>query len=921
MKFIASVVIVVVGALGAVGHAQETQRQYLSGKGSDDAVAWEFHCTGGAKSGQWTTILVPSCWDALGFGTLNYFRDGENPEQGKYRHRFAIPDAWRGQHVELVFDGVLTDTQVWINGKPAGEKHQGGFYRFSYDVSGLVKFGGENLLEVTVDKHSANESINRAERDGDYWMFGGIFRPVWIEAKPLHHIERVAIDAKADGTIAVEVFTGGAMSADRVEAHVTTLGGEKVGSAFAQAILDGKTRVEGKIESPRTWTAETPNLYQVEVRLLDGEEVVHRVTQRFGFRTIEVRKGDGIYVNGRRVLLKGTNRHSFWPESGRTTSAKLSRDDVLLMKEMNCNAVRMSHYPPDEHFLDACDELGLYVLDELAGWQKSYDTPTATRLIGQMIRRDVNHPSILVWDNGNEGGWNTEVDDEFAKWDPQQREVLHPWELFRKVNTRHYRSYDEHAKLCAGEDIYLPTEFLHGLFDGGAGAGLAEYWEAMRASKIGGGGFIWAWCDEAIRRPDTGEMDTNRNSAPDGVVGPYREKEASFYAIKEIWSPVVVRRVDERRFEVENRYDFTSTRDCTFTFQVRKFRGPFDDVPEYEVTTGWRQAIDLPPGGKGPIEVKLPAGSDEADALALRVDDPSGREVWTWVWMIFEPRIGPPIFSGPEPRRQDDDGAIKLKSRDVTLTFNKETGELQEVRRGEATIPMRGLRLPIGNAKLRDIEVTSTGPSAVLEAKYDGNLKHVTWSLRNDGWVQLQYAYSLTDTLDYFGVSFELKDEEIKSVRWLGQGPHRVWKNRLAGTTLGVWENARNDTITGYRGWKYPEFAGCYAGVRWMRIETVSGPLVMELDDPSVFVQVGRPKFPGDPKPFSPTTAATRRAPSSQLAGNAWANLPDAGLSILHAIPPIGSKFQLANTTGAAGQQNVAQGEYRGRVRFYVPPK
>ena len=863
MNVSALVVTAVIVALTAPAHARETQRQYLSGRGSDDAIPWEFHCTSGAKSGRWTTIPVPSCWDALGFGTLNYFRDGENPEQGKYRHRFTVPQAWRGLRVELVFDGVLTDTQVWLNGKSAGEKHQGGFYRFSYDVSDLIAFGGENLLEVTVDKRSANDSINRAERDGDYWMFGGIFRPVWLEAKPVQHIDRLAIDAKADGTIAVEVFTRGVTSADRVEAQVMALDGEKVGSAFAQTTLDGKTRVEGKIESPKTWTAETPNLYQVEVRLLDGDEALHRVAQRFGFRTIDVREGDGIYVNGKRVLLKGTNRHSFSPESGRATSAKLSRDDVVLMKEMNCNAVRMSHYPPDEHFLDACDELGLYVLDELAGWQKSYDTPTGTRLIGEMIRRDVNHPSILFWDNGNEGGWNIEVDDEFAKWDPQQREVLHPWELFRKVNTRHYRSYDEHAKLGEGPDIYLPTAFLHGLFDGGAGAGLAEYWEAMRASKVGGGGFIWAWCDEAVKRPDTREMDTHRNYAPDGVVGPYREKEASFYGIKEIWSPVVATRRADGAIEIENRYDLTHTRDCSFTFQLRKFRGPFEQAPGHVVTAEWEQSIDLPPGGKGTIEVKIPADSGDADALALRVDDRNGHEVWTWVWPVRE-RF--PVAS-------------------VTRDKNE---------------------APFGGG------VRMAGP---------GELKQSEWRHADDGAIELHYAYSLDGLVDFHGISFDLKDEDLKSIRWLGQGPHRVWKNRLAGTTLGVWENVANDTITGYRGWKYPEFAGCYAGVRWMHIETSGGPIVMELDNPSLFVQVGRPKFPGDPKPFSPTTAATRRAPSSQLAGNAWANLPDTGLSILHAIPPIGSKFQLANTTGPAGQQNRAQGEYRGRVRFYVLAK
>ena len=166
-----------------------------------------------------------------------------------------------------------------------------------------------------------------------------------------------------------------------------------------------------------------------------GGQPLHTTTTRFGFRTIEVRERDGVYLNGTKIVLKGVNRHAFWPETGRTVSREQSYADVRLIKEANLNAVRMSHYPPDEHFLEACDELGLYVLDELAGWQKPYGTAVGARLIGEMVRRDVNHPSILFWDNGNEGGWNEKNDGEFAKWDPQQRRVLHPWAVHSAAST------------------------------------------------------------------------------------------------------------------------------------------------------------------------------------------------------------------------------------------------------------------------------------------------------------------------------------------------------------------------------------------------------------------------------------------------------------------------------------------------------
>ncbi|HSC37420.1 MAG TPA: hypothetical protein VLD19_06105, partial [Chitinophagaceae bacterium] len=184
-------------------YAQETQVQYLSGTGKDHTVPWQFFCTAGRHSGEWTTIPVPSNWELQGFGKYNYGLDKDSvrgKEQGLYKYEFAVPAAWKNKQVSIVFEGSMTDTEVKINGRSAGPIHQGAFYRFKYDISGLLKYGTEkNLLEVTVSKHSANESVNGAERKCDFWIFGGIFRPVYLEALPAQHITRVAIDAKANG--------------------------------------------------------------------------------------------------------------------------------------------------------------------------------------------------------------------------------------------------------------------------------------------------------------------------------------------------------------------------------------------------------------------------------------------------------------------------------------------------------------------------------------------------------------------------------------------------------------------------------------------------------------------------------------------------------------------------------------------------
>ena len=342
--------------------SQETQRLYLSGRGKDDAVPWKFLCTSGANSGVWTNLPVPSQWDVKGFGTLTYKKDATNAwnERGLYEHDFAVPAGWNGKRIFLVFGGVMTDTSAKLNGDSVGPVHQGGFYRFKYEVTRLVKFGATNRLEVDVARHSANESVNKAERLADYWVFAGIYRPVYLEAVPPQFISRVAIDAQADGSFFAKVFLHGLTNAWDIEAQIQTLDGKHVGEPFtgpvtAAGMGDDYAQIRTRIPSPRQWTAETPSLYQIEVRLKRGEQVLHRDHERFGFRTFEVRDGDGLYLNGQKIILRGVCRHSSWPESGRCLSDAVHRLDIETMKDANINAVRMSHYPPDVEFLDLCD--------------------------------------------------------------------------------------------------------------------------------------------------------------------------------------------------------------------------------------------------------------------------------------------------------------------------------------------------------------------------------------------------------------------------------------------------------------------------------------------------------------------------------------------------------------------------------------
>ena len=917
LRMIVAVLALVCGRSLLTAAGTETDRLYLSGHDKDDAVPWKFFCTSGTQSGYWTKLPVPSNWEFHGFGTLTYHRDSTNPppEEGLYEHDFKVPAKWSAKRVFLVFEGAMTDTSAKLNGQSVGPMHQGGYYRFKYEVTQIVKFGKTNRLEVTVAKHSANKSVNGAERTGDYWMYGGIYRPVYLEAVPRQFIEHIAIDARADGSFAMTVSTEGATKTDTIEAQIQTFDGKNVGKSFgvpASAGLDClKAELRTQILTPKLWTAETPNLYRVAVRLKHGRQVLHQVEQQFGFRTFEVRDGDGLYLNGQRIVLKGCCRHSFWPDSGRCLSEAIHRLDIETMKDMNLNAVRMSHYPPDAEFLDLCDQLGLYVLDELAGWHKAYDTETGTNLVREMVTRDVNHPSILFWDNGNEGGFNTNLDQVFGEYDPQQRRVLHPWIPFNGVDTIHYPTYDFVKFACAGYPLYfhrnayfantndpakyilMPTEFLHGLYDGGAGAGLEDVWNLMQSSKYLGGGFIWAFLDEGVHRVDNGQIDVAGNEAPDGIVGPYRQREASFYTIKQIWSPIVIIETNlpenfDGTLTVENHFSFTDARQCKFTWQLRRFIPPARAGSNDESVSadGVAESPSIPPGGRGQLHLNLPENfrhtSDitEGDFLAVKVDGPDGRELWTHVWPLRQRKV---LSDDARIVAQADNfgatnGVVELRDKDTEARIDGPTGSLVDVERG-------GKKFSLNN-----------GPRLVMT---NATLKKIAWRLRDDGWLQCDYTYAAEGTNDYFGVVFDYPENLVKAKRWLGDGPYRVWKNRLAGVTLGVWQNDYNNTITGWRDWIYPEFKGCFANLRWLQLQTTEGEITV-VPQNVPFVQVLTPEFP-----------------PAHLAGNTIAPLPHCGLGFLNAIPPIGSKFQAADAVAPSGERAVAHGEYSGTVSFY----
>ena len=870
--------------------AQKTDLIYLSGKDFEHPVQWDFYCTDGNNSKVWSKINVPSQWELEGFGEYTYGRwykelNQKDPskEEGFYKYEFEIPLDYKNKNVLIAFGGAMTDTEVKINGKTAGPIHQGGFYEFKYDISSLLKFGSKNILEVHVWKHSANKSVNNAERRADWWLFGGIYRPVWLEVSPKTHIQNIAVNPKMDGSITVDLNLEDISKNTLLEVSLSDKDGENFSVfTFPLKAKTTKETITAKWNNIKAWNPETPNLYNLKLVLKQNGTALHEYDKKIGFRTLEFKKKDGIYVNGTKIIMKGINRHSFWPEGGRSTSKRISELDVKLIKDMNMNAVR-GHYPPDDHFLQVCDSLGLFVLNELAGWQNSYDTETGTKLVKEMVVRDVNHPSVIIWDNGNEGGWNYDVDKVFAENDPQKRIVIHPWADFDGWDTHHYPTYlTGMHRFNSGENVFFPTEFMHGTYDNGHGAALEDFWNRYKESPLFAGGFMWAMLDEAVKRSDwKGEQkfDSKGSLAADGILGPHREKEGSYFSVKEIWAPIQFQSKQitdafDGTFLISNDYLFSNLNSCKMEFKVLKSENDvlYTNKTAQKISSGKIEIPSIEPGETRKIKFDVPPNFFEGDILSITAFDQFEKEIYTWTWPIHKAAFYASKFLAVQNTKAKasaakSDSEIILKGNDVTVVINAATGELQKISNKTAVIPLTNGPRPIGmKAKLKNIQILQEGKKAVCIVNYSGGLSSIKWIMEADGRLKMEVlalknasggegfdGAFFEDKINAFGITFRFPEKEVTGIKWFGRGPYRVWKNRIKGTTYGFWEKEYNNTITGesFENLIYPEFKGYHANVLGANLKAGTSSFKVFSESDNLFLRLFTPDLPKNGFPGS----------------------------------------------------------------------
>ncbi|MEV4839956.1 glycoside hydrolase family 2 TIM barrel-domain containing protein [Nonomuraea sp. NPDC049486] len=612
----------------------------------------------------WDDLPVPSHWPLHGHGAPAYTNVSypfpvdpphvptENPT-GDYRCAFDLPDGWSGGR--LRFEGVESYAKVWLNGHELGFT-TGSRLPAEFDAGPWLK-PGRNVLAVRVHQWSAASYLE----DQDQWWLPGIFRDVTLTRSAADVFVRASYE-EGRGTLSFD----GDGALDVPELGITGLGpGERV------------------TVGAEPWSAETPRLYEAVLRA-PGETVRLRV----GFRTVSIEDGV-LLVNGRPLLLKGVNRHEFHPEHGRAVSYETMREDVLLMKRHNVNAVRTSHYPPHPAFLDLCDELGLWVIDECdlethgfgqVGWRRNpSDDPrweeACLDRMRRMVERDKNHPSVIMWSLGNEAGVGRNLG-AMAEW-TRERDPSRPIHYEGDRSCEHTdvysRMYASHAEVEAigrgAEDPlddpeldarrrampFLQCEYAHAM--GNGPGGLAEYQELFERYPRLAGGFIWEWIDHGLAHPalgyayggDYGEPVHDGNFVVDGLVFPDRTPSPGFLDLKKVFEPVAFT-FSAGSVTIRSKYGFRDLSHLAFSGEVEAEGVPLGSFP-----------LEVPAEGG---EVKLPVFPEREGERWLTVraslarDEPwadAGHEV-AWAQVPLDTDGTP--YTGPDdlravPRRAD----------------------------------------------------------------------------------------------------------------------------------------------------------------------------------------------------------------------------------------------------------------------------
>lgn len=552
---------------------------------------------------QWKDFPVPGLFELNGYGDATYKNIGyawatqfnPNPPYiselnnytGSYRRTFELPKNWKGKDVYFHVGSATSNLTLWVNGKYVGYSEDSKVAA-EFNISKYLK-PGKNLIAMQVMRWCDGSYFE----DQDFWRLTGIAREVYLYARPKLHAADIRLNATLENNYQ-----------DGVLNYKVSLKGGKTDVAITLCDKDGKqiaqaTGAQGVIKVPKVnaWTAETPYLYKAYITLKNKQGAAEVIPQKVGFRNVEIKNAQ-LLVNGQPVLVKGADRHEMDPDGGYVVSLERMIQDIKIMKQLNINAVRTSHYPCDPRWYDLCDEYGIYITAEAnleshgMGYEEKslakfpeYIVPHIERNEGN-VKPLINHPSVIVWSLGNESGYgvNFEKAYDWVKACDKTRPAQYErggYDSKTDIYCPMYIGYEESENYCKsnGTKPYIQCEYAHAM--GNSEGGFKEYWDLIRKYPKYQGGYIWDFVDQGLRdkSPVTGKEiftyggDYGRYPASDynfncnGIIAPNRRLNPHAYEIQYVLQNVWIKDFDAENgsFNVYNENFFKNIDDLSLT--------------------------------------------------------------------------------------------------------------------------------------------------------------------------------------------------------------------------------------------------------------------------------------------------------------------------------------------------------------------
>lgn len=848
--------------------------------------------------GPWKNISVPSNWELQGFGIPIYtnipypfpknppFVGNDNPV-GIYRTSFDRPFG-DGQTI-LHFGSISGCAFVWLNGQEIGMT-KNAKTPAEFNITRYLKEKGNELV-VKVFRWSDGSYLE----DQDFWRLSGIERDVYLYRLPdvsvWDYFLKADLDPQLkDGLFSADIdirkFKKGNNGKATLEVQLFDRNHKKIYSEKKNVIIQKDSmqtiRFAARIRNAEQWSAEFPNLYTVLIALEAGDSETY-IAEKTGFRKVEI-KGGQLLVNGKAIRVHGVNRHEHDPETGHYTSKELMLKDILLMKTFNINAVRMSHYPNDPEFYTLCDRYGLYLVDEanieshgmgdanspgldtlhhpayLPEWENAHLDRTE-----RMIKRDKNHPSVIIWSLGNEcsnGPVFKKTYRMVKAYDPGRPVMFEQAHENRNTDiiAPMYPSFESMKQFAQRKDQqrpYIMCEYSHAM--GNSNGNFGDYFRVIRSSPYMQGGFIWDWVDQGLKTKDLngqvfyaygGDLGSflyynDENGVADGILSSDRTPDPGAYEVRKVYQYLdfSAKNIRSGIFEIKNNYDFAKTENFDFLWEI---------IENGKAVKNGIFHLDLHPGQSGTVTVdypKLSAGKEyfinfkavtkhswgivpEGTALAWEQMKISGD------FFRKDPEAGGNLTITENPQE------VLFSSGNIHGVFNKDKGKFTQYTNGFVTLNQlpepHFWRAPTDNdfgnkmpeklgfwrnahheLKLEKVSFFPKGPEGLkITCEYSlGNAAYqIRYTIRNDADIEMSFSITgqtESPEIPRFGSRMVLPGD-FHHLTYYGKGPYENYQDRNEASFMGIYNDTTENQY--YKGYIRPQESGNKTGVRWLEL-------------------------------------------------------------------------------------------------------